>query len=102
MCEQAEADLMRPVALSLLGAAELAAGRASSGLESLELSVKAAADMGFMFQQPLRLALLADALSAVGRQQEASLRAAEAAALAAAQGDTISLAAARRMASQSP
>ncbi|MGC1408375.1 MAG: hypothetical protein WA864_05445, partial [Acetobacteraceae bacterium] len=95
-CDRAEADLMRPVALGFLGAAELASGRATAGLERLDLAVKTAAEMGFMFQQPLRLALLAEALSSLGRHEEASQRTAEAEALAASQGDAISLLAARR------
>ncbi len=99
-CNQAEADLMRPVALSLLGAAEVASGRAAAGVQRLEAAVAAAAEMGFMFQQPLRLALLAEALSAAGRTEEASQRAAEAHALAASQGDAISLHAARRAAAR--
>ena len=95
-CDRAEADLMRPVALSFLGAAEVASRRATAGSERLELAVKTAAEMGFMFQQPLRLALLAEALSVIGRSEEASQRADEARALAASQGDEISLLAARR------
>ena len=99
-CEQAEADLMRPVALSFLGAAEVASGRATAGSERLELAVKTAAEMGFMFQQPLRLALLAEALSMIGRTEEASQRSDEARALAASQGDEIFLLAARRATAQ--
>ena len=99
-CEQAEADLMRPVALSFLGAAEVASGRPTAGSERLELAVKTAAEMGFMFQQPLRLALLAEALSMIGRTEEASQRSDEARALAASQGDEIFLLAARRATAQ--
>jgi tetratricopeptide (TPR) repeat protein len=97
MCNQAEADLMRPVALSLLGAAEVATGDVTNGLERLRSAVTTAADMGFMFQQPLRLALLAEALSAAGQSEAASRWAAEARTLAEVQGDSISLVAARRM-----
>jgi class 3 adenylate cyclase/tetratricopeptide (TPR) repeat protein len=97
MCNQAEADLMRPVALSFLGVAEVVVGRIASGLEHLEAAVAMAADMGFMFQQPLRLALLAQALSAAGQSVAASQRTAEAHAMAEAQGDRISLIAAARM-----
>jgi class 3 adenylate cyclase len=99
LCERAEADLMRPVAQSLLGAAELALGRVTTGLEWLELAVKGAAGMGLMFQQPLRLELLAAALSATGRAAEAAARSAEAQEMAALQGDTASLQTARRVAS---
>lgn len=97
MCNQAEADLMRPVALSLLGAAEAATGDVTNGLELLQSAVTTAADMGFMFQQPLRLALLAEALSVAGQSEAASRWAAEARTLAEVQGDSISLVAARRM-----
>jgi len=100
LCDRAEADLMRPVAQSLLGAAELASGRVDAGLEWLELAVKGAAGMGLMFQQPLRLALLAEALSAAGRPTEAAGRRAEAEELAALQGDTASLRTAARLASR--
>lgn len=90
LCERAEAELMRPVALSFLGAAEVAAGQLSSGVEHLEQAVAYSAGMGLLFQQPLRLALLSEALAAAGRHQEAERRAAEARALAAAQGEAIS------------
>lgn len=58
-CERAEADLMRPVAQSFLGAALVACGRAEEGRPHLERSVADAAAMGFLFQQPLRVRLLA-------------------------------------------
>ena len=90
LCERAEAELMRPVALSFLGAAEVAAGAVRSGVERLEQAVAYSAGMGLLFQQPLRLALLSEGLSAAGRHQEAERRAAEARALAAAQGEAIS------------
>ena len=96
LCDRAEADLMRPVAQSFLGAAEVASGSVIQGLERLELAVEAAAAMGFLFQQPLRLALLAEALSVAGRDEEAAQRAAEALALAASQGEKFSLDVARR------
>lgn len=96
LCDQAEADLMRPVAQSFLGAAEVAAGLITAGVERLELAVQAAADMGLLFQQPLRLAQLSEALSAAGRKNAAAQRAAEALDLATLQGDQHSLVAARR------
>jgi class 3 adenylate cyclase len=99
LCDRAEADLMRPVVQSLLGAAELASGRVAIGLEWLELAVNGADGMGLMFQQPLRLALLAAALSAAGRTTEAAERLAAAQELAASQGDTASLQTAQRLAS---
>ncbi len=102
LCDRAEADLMRPVAQSLLGAAELASGRVATGLEWLDLAVKGADGMGLMFQQPLRLALLAAALSAAGRGTEAAKRLTEAEELAALQGDKVSLQTARRVASRAP
>ena len=97
LCEEAEADLMRPVVQSFLGAAEVASGSITAGMERLELAVKAAADMGFMFHQPLRLALLAEALAAAGRNDAAAGRATEAQDLATRQGDWASLATARRL-----
>jgi class 3 adenylate cyclase len=96
LCDRAEADLMRPVAQSFLGAAEVASGSISAGIERLELAVRTAAEMGFMFQQPLRLALLSEALSAAGRSGEAAQRAREALALAASQGEKSSLEVANR------
>jgi class 3 adenylate cyclase len=100
LCDQAEADLLRPVALSFLGAAEVASGHATVGLARLELAVKTAAEMGFMFQQPLRLTLLAEALFAAGRTEEAAQRAAEAQALAELQGNKVSLEATGQMATR--
>lgn len=58
MCAQAEADLMRPVAASFLGAALVACGRTDEGRPHLERAVADAQRMGFLFQQPLRLRLL--------------------------------------------
>jgi len=98
LCERAEADLMRPVAQSFLGAAEAASGSISEGLANLEFAVKAAAEMGLLFQQPLRMALLSEALSAADRKHEGAERAAEALDLALSQGDQASLAIARRAA----
>ena len=60
LCDRAEADLMRPVAQSFLGAAEVASGRIAEGLNWLELAVDSAAGMGLLFQQPLRLVLLSE------------------------------------------
>ena len=104
LCDKAEVDLMRPVAQSFLGAAEVASGAISSGLARLEFAVNAAADMGFLFHQPLRLALLSEALSAAGREDLARQRVAEAMDLATRQGDQLSLqlslAAARRTATR--
>ena len=88
---------MRPVAQSFLGAAEVAAGSVTTGLERLEVAVKSAADMGLLFQQPLRLALLSEALAAAGRDDAAAGRATEARDLATLQGDRASLATARRL-----
>jgi tetratricopeptide (TPR) repeat protein len=97
-CERAEADLMRPVALGFLGAAEAASGAVDAGLPRLEVAVAAATEMGFLFQQPLRLALLAEALLAAGRREDAVRRAEEAVTLARAQRDRVSLAVALRAA----
>lgn len=51
--------------------------------------------MGLLFQQPLRLALLSEALAAAGRHEAATRRADEALALAALQGELAALEAAR-------
>jgi hypothetical protein len=61
-CERAEADLMRPVAESFLGAALVAAGREQEGRPHLERAVADAERMGFLFQQPLRVRLLEGAM----------------------------------------
>jgi class 3 adenylate cyclase len=58
LCDETEADLMRPVALSFLGAAEAACGAREEGIAMLERAVKLAAEMGFLFQQDVRLRLL--------------------------------------------
>ncbi len=99
-CEQAEAELMWPVAQSFLGAAEVATGSVARGTERLEAAVSKAAAMGFLFQQPLRLALLAEALEAAGRHQEASGRAREALDLALSQRERASFERARRIAAR--
>ncbi len=90
LCDRAEANLMRPVAQSFLGAAEIATGEAEAGLRHLEVAVRTAAAMGFLFQQPLRLGLLARALATAGRTEDAAAHAREASALAKAQGEPIS------------
>lgn len=90
LCERAEAELMRPVVLSFLGAAEVAVGQVASGIERLEQAVTYSESMGLLFQQPLRLALLAGALSAAGQHEKAVRRSAEAVALATTQGGVIS------------
>ncbi|WP_291297040.1 AAA family ATPase, partial [Elioraea sp.] len=59
LCDEAEADLMRPVALGFLGAAEAACGAVADGVAILERSVALAAEMGFLFQQDVRVGLLA-------------------------------------------
>lgn len=81
-CAQAEADLMRPVVLAFLGAARVAAGDLARGIEDLATAAEAARAMGFLFQQPLRLVLLANALRLAGRENEAREKVAEAEALA--------------------
>lgn len=59
LCDEAEADLMRPVALGFLGAAEAACGAVVEGVAMLEKAIALAAEMGFLFQQDIRLGLLA-------------------------------------------
>ena len=63
-CEKAESELMRVVALMLLGAAELAAGAAGTARAHLEESVRLAERMRFMALHQLRLDLLEQARSA--------------------------------------
>jgi class 3 adenylate cyclase/tetratricopeptide (TPR) repeat protein len=62
-CKRAEADLMRPVAESFLGAALVAVGRREEGGAHLERAVADAQAMGFLFQQPLRKRLLEQAVA---------------------------------------
>lgn len=58
LCDEAEADLMRPVALGFLGAAEVECGAVGEGVAMLEQAVALAAGMGFLFQQDVRLRVL--------------------------------------------
>jgi class 3 adenylate cyclase/tetratricopeptide (TPR) repeat protein len=60
-CREAEASLMTPVALTLLGAARLNAGDAAQALEPLRSAVASAAAMKLRFNQPYRMAVLAEA-----------------------------------------
>lgn len=78
LCDEAEADLMRPVALGFLGAAEVGCGEVQAGVTMLERAVTLAAGMGFMFQQDLRTRLLEAAVTAMPRDPE-RVRAARAA-----------------------
>jgi tetratricopeptide (TPR) repeat protein len=85
-CRRAEAQLMMPVAEGFFGAACTLAGRWSDGVLHLSAAVREAEAMGFLFQQPLRLALLAEALLAEGRLSEAGAQAEAARNLAERQG----------------
>jgi class 3 adenylate cyclase len=57
-CEKAESDLMRVAALTLLGAAEIAAGERQSARAHLAESVRLAEGMRFMALQEVRVGLL--------------------------------------------
>jgi hypothetical protein len=83
---KAETQLMIPVAGGFFGAACTAAGRWQDGVRHLGAAVREAEEMGFLFQQPLRLALLAEAHLAVGDLARASAQAGAARALAERQG----------------
>ncbi|MBY0335575.1 MAG: hypothetical protein K2X11_03130, partial [Acetobacteraceae bacterium] len=95
-CDKAETDLMRVVVLTLLGAAARAAGCPSEAAGHLREAIGLAGGMRFLIHQPLRLALLAEALLDAGPGTEAPTLAVEALTLAEAQGDAMSHAAARR------
>ena len=60
LCREAEASLMAPVALTLLGAARLHAGDVTAALEPLRTAVASAAAMKLRFNQPYRIAVLAE------------------------------------------
>ena len=83
---KAETELMIPVAEGFFGAACTAAGRWADGVRQLTAAVADADRMGFMFQQPLRLAMLAEALLADGQRAEAATQAKAARSLAERQG----------------
>jgi class 3 adenylate cyclase len=72
LCDVVEADLMRPVALAFLGAAEAACGQCEEGISMLERAVALAAEMGFLFQQDVRRAFLVNARSLRPGAQERS------------------------------
>ncbi len=83
---KAETELMIPVAEGFFGAACTAAGRWRDGIRELAAAIEHADTMGFMFQQPLRLALLAEAHLAAGEAEAASVHAKAARSLAERQG----------------
>ncbi|MBR0648152.1 AAA family ATPase [Roseomonas terrae] len=85
-CRRSETQLMMPVAEGFFGAACTAAGRWSDGVRHLSAAVREAEAMGFMFQQPLRLAFLAEAHLAEGQVPEAAAQAEAARGLAERQG----------------
>jgi class 3 adenylate cyclase len=89
---KAETQLMIPVAESLFGAACVAAGRWLDGVAHLKAAVREADEMGFLFQQPLRLALLAEAHLAAGEGEAAATQARAARNLAERQGARAALA----------
>lgn len=83
---KAETQLMIPVAEGFFGAACTAAGRWPDGVRHLQAAVKEADEMGFLFQQPMRLALLAEAHLAAGEAEAAATQARAARGLAERQG----------------
>lgn len=89
---KAETELMIPVAEGFFGAACTAAGRWPDGVRHLAAAVADAERMGFLFQQPLRLAMLAEALLADGQPEEAAAQARAARSLAERQGSRGALA----------
>jgi tetratricopeptide (TPR) repeat protein len=70
-CKEADASLMSPVALTLLGAAYLRGGSNGPALESLRNAVTSAAAMKLLFNQPYRVALLAEAELRAGAADDA-------------------------------
>ncbi|MEO3470276.1 AAA family ATPase [Roseomonas sp. CAU 1739] len=89
---KAETQLMIPVAEGFFGAACTAAGRWPDGVRHLAAAVREADEMGFQFQQPLRLALLAEAHLAAGEVEAAATQAKAARSLAERQGARAALA----------
>ena len=87
LCAEAEASLLLPVALALLGAAHLSSGSVAAALDPLRSAVTSAGTMGFLFQQPSRLSLLAEAELRSGLPGEAVRSAQRAARLARRLGD---------------
>lgn len=83
---KAETELMIPVAEGFFGAACTAAGRWRDGIGQLTAAIEHAETMGFLFQQPLRLALLAEAHLAAGEVEAAATQAKAARNLAERQG----------------
>ncbi|WP_255568982.1 ATP-binding protein [Neoroseomonas alba] len=83
---KAETELMIPVAEGFFGAACTAAGRWRDGVQQLSAAVAHADAMGFLYQQPLRLALLAEAHLAAGEDEAAATQAKAARNLAERQG----------------
>jgi tetratricopeptide (TPR) repeat protein len=83
---KAETQLMIPVAEGFFGAACTAAGRWMDGVRHLAAAVQEADAMGFLFQQPLRLAMLAEAHLAVGDASAAATQTEAARLLAERQG----------------
>ncbi len=83
---KAETQLMIPVAGGFFGAACTAAGRWQDGARHLGAAVREAEEMGFMFQQPLRLAMLAEAHLALDDVAQAGAQAEAARSLAERQG----------------
>jgi tetratricopeptide (TPR) repeat protein len=70
-CREADASLMSPVALTLLGAAQLRGGSVAPALEALRNAVTSAAAMRLLFNQPYRIALLAEAELRAGAADDA-------------------------------
>jgi class 3 adenylate cyclase/tetratricopeptide (TPR) repeat protein len=97
-CHAADARLMQPVALTLLGQAQLAADQADAARRTLSEAVAAADAMGFRIHQGWRMALLGEAELRCGNPSAAAVLAARADALAGRCREKASRIAARRVA----
>lgn len=86
MCDRAESDLVKVVALMLLGQAEAAAGEVTSAIGRFERSIAMGEAMGFLLHHRQKLEGLAGVLAKVGRGEEARVRMAEALAMGGRQG----------------
>ncbi len=96
-CRVADARLMRPVALGLLGQALLGAGQAAAAADALQEAVREADAMGFAVHQAQRLALLAEAELTLVRAESAARHARRAKALARRHGEAVSAAMVQRV-----
>jgi class 3 adenylate cyclase/tetratricopeptide (TPR) repeat protein len=71
LCASPDTRLMSPVALSLLGIAQVRAGALDAGARMIQQSLDDADEIGFAAQQPFRMTLLAEAHLAMGQPADA-------------------------------